>query len=486
MSSDRGMSRATVLWLAASGSGADRVRIALTAIGAAVGTVALTAAVTVALTGKGDGPYTTAALNEPGLHPGVVIGLLALCVPLLAFTGQCARIGAPARDRRLAALRMQGATPREVVRVAAVETGLSAGVGAVMGMALFLLLRVLLGGTVMASYTLERQITYANGSTGYVSDKITGQALRLPTDVLPSLPILVLLALVIPVAATLFAVVALRRVAITPFGVVRSVQQQPPRTVPALLFVAGTGGLALSRGIPDSTGTRVLFFGLLIATGVGLVLGATALASFIGQFLVTRTRRPSLLIAGRRMLAAPAQAGRSGAALLLIVLLWAFAEGVRVYLLASSDNTFYADATRLVDVAFTIAAGIAVAGLLVGAIEGVVSRRRLLAGLSAAGTPRAVLDRAVLAEVMLPIALPVVLAAAAGILGARSTFGSTVRKGVLDPATGNVNAQIIHLGMPWTALALLVFGTLLAVLLITAAALPLLRRSVDPSELRTA
>ena len=484
MSNTRGIHPSTTLWLAASGGTADRTRIALTAVGSAVGTLALLAAATVEASGLGDGPYTTAVLNQPGLHPGIVIGLVALCIPLLAFTGQCSRIGAPARDRRLAALRMQGATPRDVVKIAAVETGLSAGIGALVGLGSYFVLRLVFSEPVTATYTLERDIKYADGSTGFQVDTITGPALRLPTDVLPSIPVFILLLLAVPVAATLFAVLALRRVAITPFGVVRNEQPRPLRTVPAVLFLVGTVGLALNEGIPGTAAARVLFLALLIATGVGLLLGTTALASMIGRALVSRTSSPSLLIASRRMLAAPAQAGRSGAALLLIVLLWSFALGVRVYLVASSDDQFYADAMALINVSFAVGAGVATLGLLVGAIEGVVSRRRVLAGLSAAGTPRSVLERAVLAEVLLPIAVPVVLAAAAGILGARGVLGTSVQNPETTVDGNDALATVTQLSIPWTPLLLLVFGTLLALLLATAAALPLLRRSIDPLELR--
>lgn len=79
----------------------------------------------------------TAAINQGGLHPGVVIALWALAIPLLVFLGQCSRVGAPARDRRLAAMRMAGASPRQAVRVAATESGVAAALGAVVGLAIY-------------------------------------------------------------------------------------------------------------------------------------------------------------------------------------------------------------------------------------------------------------------------------------------------------------------------------------------------------------
>lgn len=307
----------TGLRLAATGGSADGTRIALTALGAAAGTLALLAAVTVAVTGPGDGPYTSALLNESGLHPGIVAALVLLCLPVLAFVGQCARIGAPARDRRLAALRLQGATPADVVRVAAGETGLAAGVGAASGAALYFLLRALLGGPVVATYPIERQISYDNGSIGYVVDTFTGAALRLPTDVAPPLPALALVVVAVPVIAGALSALALRRVTLSPFGVVRREQTRPVRVLPALLFLVGTAGLMAFAAVrrlfqvgQDSPGAvGAVVFLLFLLTAAGLLLGTSALSAGIGQALATRTGRPSLLLAGRRLLAAPVRPG---------------------------------------------------------------------------------------------------------------------------------------------------------------------------------
>ena len=74
----------------------------------------------------------------------MVTALLLLLVPVLAFVGQCARIGALQRERRLAALRLAGATPRQVRRISALETGAAGGLGSLAGVAGFLALRAVL------------------------------------------------------------------------------------------------------------------------------------------------------------------------------------------------------------------------------------------------------------------------------------------------------------------------------------------------------
>lgn len=117
-------------------------------------------------------------------------------------------------------------------------------------------------------------------------------------------------------------------------------------------------------------------------------------------------------------------------------------------------------------------AAVAAAGLLIGSVEGILTRRRVLAGLAAVGTPRRVLYRAVLVEALAPLAPAIVLAAAAGILGARGVLNS------VDPTQ--------NLPVPWAALGALTGGTLLAVLAVTVLTLPLLHRSISPAELRAA
>ncbi|MCZ2846755.1 FtsX-like permease family protein [Modestobacter sp. VKM Ac-2978] len=493
-SEDAGAMRwSTLLWLATAGGRADRTRIALTAVGAAAGVLALLAAATVAATGEGDGPYTSQLLNETGLHIGIVIALVLLCVPVLAFTGQCARIGAPARDRRLAALRLTGATPSDVARVAAVETGLAAALGSLIGLGVYLVGRVLLGNPVTATYERSTEIS----SNGYLIEDVTGPALRLPTDVLPPVWLIALLVLAVPVAATVFALAALRRVTTTPFGVVRSQRVRPVQVVPAALFVLGAGGMALFAGLVRVAGIdggvgrvpALVFLLLFLCTAIGIVLGTAAVSARVGEFLARRTGRPALLIAGRRLVAAPFAASRSHAALLVVVLLAAAIQGFRSHTLLSqrqSGNEFYARALDTVDLALVVAGAIAVAGLLVGTIEGVLSRRRAAAALVAAGVPRGVLGRALLLEVLVPVVPATLLATAAGILAARGVMGTTVQESMYS-ATGRVLRVVeTAVPVPWTALAVIVGGTTLATAALTLIALPILHRSADPGELRTA
>lgn len=488
----------TVLRLAAGGGRSDRVRIALTALGAAAAVLALLAAATVAATGTGDGPYVSALLNEPGLHPGVIAALVLLCVPVLTFTGQCARLGAPARDRRLATLRLIGATPADVRRVGGAETALAATLGSLAGFAVYMGARPLLNDQVIATRSVTRQMPMPDGSLNSAQETVTGPALRLPTDVLPPWWLIVLLVALVPVVAGIAGQLALRRVALTPFGLVRSAQVRPVRALPLVLFVIGTAGMALFSAVIellDPSGgagqvISVLFLVLFVLSLAGLISGTAALASFIGKTLAPRTGRPALLIASRRLASAPHDASRANAALLAVVMLAAAVQSYRVNLLlatADSGSDVYASAMALVTLTLFVGGIVAALGLLVGAVESVLTRRRTLAALVAAGTPRGVLRRAVLLEVLLPLTPAAVVATAAGALAARGLTGTTIGIGgtVIAPDGAVVPPTVVKVPVPWVELGTVAALAIALTALLTLAVMPLLARAVNATELRT-
>lgn len=64
------------------------------------------------------------------------VGIIVLLVPSLVLVASSARLTAARRERRLAALRLAGATPGQVTNMVAAETTLSAGIGALLGLLL--------------------------------------------------------------------------------------------------------------------------------------------------------------------------------------------------------------------------------------------------------------------------------------------------------------------------------------------------------------
>ena len=68
-------------------------------------------------------------LADGGVRPGYAFALVLICLVPLTLLQQAVRLGTASRERRLAGLRLAGATPRQVRTLAAVETGLPAAVG---------------------------------------------------------------------------------------------------------------------------------------------------------------------------------------------------------------------------------------------------------------------------------------------------------------------------------------------------------------------
>lgn len=487
----------TLARLAVVGGRSDGVRIALTALGSALSAlVLLTAAVVVSLRPV-PGHYSLEVLNQPGLVPGVVATLVLLCAPVLFFVGQCVRVGAPARDRRLGALRMAGATPRDVRAVVALETGVAAAGGSLAGLGVFFALRRVLEAASWPRVTVHRELV-VDSTTGAVLGAGTAQLRALPTDVLPHWWLALLAVALVPVLATGASLLALRRVTIGPFGVVRQESHRPPAIAPALALVTGAVGLALwgpvlrllRIGEGDGYGLVVsVAVVLLLLALAGLVSGAASMAYATGLLLAARTRSPALLIAARRMVSAPYTASRATTAVVLAVLLASGVYGARssILMLTDPSDRFYDDTFAQLTVVLWVGIVLAAAGLLVASAEGIIARRRTLASLVAVGTPRSVLARAVLLETLLPLLPSVLMAAATGLFAARGLLGTS--RQVQDVGSDGQPLQSVHVvaaGAPWASLATLLGGTVATVLLVTCAALVFLRGSTDVAELRAA
>jgi hypothetical protein len=457
----------------------------LTAVGAAATTLLLLTAAAVVFISAGDGPYRLDVLDQPGLRPGVVIALLLLCVPLVIFMGLCTRVGAPARDRRLAMFRMAGATPTEATRIAALETGLAALLGSLAGIATFLVGRVLFDRTTEGWFTM----TMADGSR--LIDR--GTVRVLPTDVDVPLPIIVVVAAVVAVGATLASVVALRQVRVGPFGLTRRVRTKPPTKTAAVLFVTGAVGLVVpgvvSLGSTASLPVLVVVaFALFSMCVVGLLMGSASLSVGVGRFVAPRTSRPDLLIASRRMIDAPFTASRATTSVLLAVLIGGAVLGTRANFLASQDpaDTFYAETFDLLGMVLGVAIVLSAMNLAITTSEAIVERRRTLAALVAAGTPRIVLARAAIMESLVPLVPSVVLASTAGVLAARSFFGTTVERLESFEVDGGNEFITVDVPVPWAQLLLLGGGAIAVSVLATTISLVLLRSSTRPGEIRTA
>lgn len=201
--------------------------------------------------------FTPAGEDQP-LPPGLLLLLTVICVvlllPVAAFVAAAVRFGGERRDRRLAALRLVGADVRMTRRVATGEAATGAALGLLVGAALFLPLRQLLGGVHL-------------WDTGVF-----------PADVRPSLGLLVLIAVGVPGCAVLVSLIALRGVVIEPLGVVRRSGLRRrriwwrlvPLALGAALLLPLLGGL--DEGQSDVRTYQIAAGVTLVLVGVNLLL----------------------------------------------------------------------------------------------------------------------------------------------------------------------------------------------------------------------
>ncbi|MFI6521314.1 FtsX-like permease family protein [Spirillospora sp. NPDC050679] len=223
------------------------------------------------------------------------IASVLMVVPLLVFGGAAARLTVARRDRRLAALRLVGATPGQVVAVTVVEAVLTALAGAVAGALLYAL----------AVPALAR-ITIGGGAW------FTG-------DLWPPLPWLAGVLAAVPLLVGVSAVVGLRRVVVSPLGVAR--RQTPPgmkavRLLAFAVIVVAFGAVGGSLGGLREVGLVVLLAFLALAF-LGINLVGPWVVALIGRIAAGTARSPVRLLAGRRLLDDPRAAWRTVAGVAL-------------------------------------------------------------------------------------------------------------------------------------------------------------------------
>jgi hypothetical protein len=241
------------------------------------------------------------------------IGAIGLLTPVLVFVSTSTRIGAARREQRFAALRLAGATPRQVNILAAVEAAAAAAAGALLGGLGFVLLR-----PSVARIEID-------GHPSFVSD----------VRVTPALAALILLA--IPALAVVAATVSLRRLQISPLGVARRALRPRPTARRLAPLLVGTAGFVLSvAAAAQNTGIEMLLpvtatFAVMI---YGIVAAGPWLTVLTARALGRTRQRASLLLAGRRLEDDPAAGFRAVSGLVLAVFVASVFSGVTPAVLA--------------------------------------------------------------------------------------------------------------------------------------------------------
>ncbi len=262
----------------------------------------------IATTGFGGPVNPKGLLYDPpdGGGPASAIDLilsvvaLAILAPVLIFITTATRLSAARREQRFAAMRLAGATRKQISLLAATESTVAAVLGAALGFGIFFLLRTPVAGI-----------------------PFVGQPF-FPAELTLSLADVLVVALGVPAAAAAAARLALHRVHISPLGVARRQTPKPPRAWRVLPLLAGFAilGFFVVHGKPASPSAQVLAFvpGYLLIIA-GLVTAGPWLTMAAARIMARRTSRPSTLIAARRLADDPRAAFRAVSGLVLALLI---------------------------------------------------------------------------------------------------------------------------------------------------------------------
>ncbi len=221
---------------------------------------------------------------------------LAILAPVLIFIGTATRLSAARREERFAAMRLVGATRKQVSLLAATESTVAATLGAAAGFGIFFLLR-----------------------TPVAAIPFIG-APFFPAELTLSLRDILAVAIGVPVFAAVAARRALRRVRISPLGVARRATPKPPgvwRVVPLLAGLAELGFWTV-HGHPASISGQVQAFTSSFAIIiVGVFIAGPWLTMATARGMARWTSRPSTLMAARRLADDPSAAFRAVSGLVL-------------------------------------------------------------------------------------------------------------------------------------------------------------------------
>ena len=226
---------------------------------------------------------------------------VAILFPLLILINTATRLSAARREERYAAMRLVGATPRQINVVASIDAIVGALLGTLIGAAVFLLVR-----PVIADVSFSGVKFFAN----YVTPTLWGYLGMI---------------IAVPIVAAVASLLSLRRVKISPLGVSRKGAAPKPRAwrliplaIGVPLFIVGAAHTAQKNGGPG------LISAAFLLIMIGLVLSGSWLVMQTTKLLAKLTRNAASLLAARHLADNPKGAFRSISGLVLAVFVGSF------------------------------------------------------------------------------------------------------------------------------------------------------------------
>ena len=232
------------------------------------------------------------------------VGAAAFLFPILILIGTATRLSAARREERFAALRLVGSTSGQISVIAGVDAAVSALLGTVLGIGLFLLFRPELARTAITS------VRYFSG------------------EVTPTIWGYLGLLVVVPAASAAAALMSLRRVRITPLGVARKVTPRAPSGWRPVPLLAGLVLFAVGMGFSGTKSIGAAAYPGLLLVMIGLVVGGPWLTDRAARLAPRLAPGAASLLAGRRLAHDPAAAFRSIRGLVLAVFLGTMVAGL--------------------------------------------------------------------------------------------------------------------------------------------------------------
>jgi hypothetical protein len=242
----------------------------------------------------GTKPSTFTAFDQPA----ALLGGGLLVVPVVVLASAAGRLGAARREQRLAALRLAGATPRQILTMTGAESAAVGLSGACAGALAYVLLLPLLA-----------HVPYGIG-TWYTGQLWVG---------LPWLPATVA---AVAVLTSVSAVTTLRGVARSPLGVAQQATPRRTRLIRLVLFGAiGLYVVVSAHGGKLTTGQALALVTLVYSAF--WMLGPWVV-DMLGRVLGRFARGPATLLAARRLSDDPRGAWRTVSGLVLAGLVAGF------------------------------------------------------------------------------------------------------------------------------------------------------------------